>query len=140
MGNQIKDIKICTIAFSHSTCSMWQPCSSLLCSYRRSNGLRTLTKIPGSIIILTAATTILATRSSDEYTGVSYTTDFMWPQKKKTIGMRSSEWGGESDVKGDYWFILKSVSSWLLSVSQSGSYVSWCLLLGWMGTITHLIL
>ncbi|GBN90104.1 hypothetical protein AVEN_15470-1 [Araneus ventricosus] len=38
---------------------------------------------------------IFATRSSAESTGVSYTKDFMCPQKKKSSGLRSGERGGK---------------------------------------------
>ncbi|GBN69284.1 hypothetical protein AVEN_196920-1 [Araneus ventricosus] len=48
------------------------------------------------VLILSAATTILVTRSSAESTGVSYTKDFMCPQKKKSSGLRSGEQGSQA--------------------------------------------
>ncbi|GBM05244.1 hypothetical protein AVEN_181628-1 [Araneus ventricosus] len=50
---------------------------------------------PGGVLILSAVTTILATRSSAETTGVSYTKDFMCLQKKKSSGLWSGERGGQ---------------------------------------------
>ncbi|GFT30396.1 hypothetical protein TNCV_2376901 [Trichonephila clavipes] len=42
------------------------------------------------------ATTIRSVRSSTAATGVSYTSDFRWPQKKKSKGLRSGEHAGTS--------------------------------------------
>ncbi|GBM74005.1 hypothetical protein AVEN_4999-1 [Araneus ventricosus] len=81
---------------THSKCSKWPPRVSLHISHRRRNDWRTLSKIPGGVFILSAATTILATRSSAESTGISYTKDFMCPQKKKTSGLTSGERGGQA--------------------------------------------
>ncbi|GBN76122.1 hypothetical protein AVEN_188860-1 [Araneus ventricosus] len=73
-----------------------RPRVSLHTPHRRRNDWRTLSKIPGVVFILSAATTILTTRSSAESTGVSYAKDFMCPQKKKSSGLRSGERGGQA--------------------------------------------
>ncbi|GBN05964.1 hypothetical protein AVEN_215377-1 [Araneus ventricosus] len=54
------------------------------CTVQRRNVWGTLSKIPGVVLIL--STTILATSSSAESTGVSYTEDFMCPRKKSPVG------------------------------------------------------
>lgn len=82
------DTKSCTIWFTdhrktHSKCSKWLPRVSLLRSHRRRKDWRILLKIHGGVLILSAITSILATRSSAEFTGVSYTKDFKSVQKKK---------------------------------------------------------
>ncbi|GFT82534.1 hypothetical protein TNCV_1633411 [Trichonephila clavipes] len=38
---------------------------------------------------------ICVVRSSPEAIRVSYTSDFRWPQKKKSKGLRSGKWGGQ---------------------------------------------
>ncbi|GBL97528.1 hypothetical protein AVEN_162982-1 [Araneus ventricosus] len=101
LGKLMNVTKSCIISFidqrkTHSKCSKWRPRVSLHSSHRRGNDWRTLSKIPGGVLILSAATTILATRSSAKSTGVSYTKDSMFPQKKKSSGLRSGEQGNRA--------------------------------------------
>ncbi|GBM75443.1 hypothetical protein AVEN_182315-1 [Araneus ventricosus] len=97
----MNDTKSCIISFidqrkTHRKCSKWRPRVSLHSSHRQRNDWRTLSKIAGFVLILSAATTILAMRSSAESTGISYTKNFMCPQKKKSFGLRSGERGGQA--------------------------------------------
>ncbi|GBN11274.1 hypothetical protein AVEN_31172-1 [Araneus ventricosus] len=65
-------------------------------SHRRRNIWRTLSKIQGVVLILSASTTILATRASAESAGISYNKDFMCLQKKKSSGLGFGERGGQA--------------------------------------------
>ncbi|GFU14230.1 hypothetical protein TNCV_3579071 [Trichonephila clavipes] len=47
------------------------------------------------LVVLAKATTIHGLRSSTVSTSVSYTSDFRWPQKKKSKELRSGELGGK---------------------------------------------
>ncbi|GBO42425.1 hypothetical protein AVEN_209823-1 [Araneus ventricosus] len=101
LGKRMNDTKSCIVCLinqrkTHSKCSKKRPHVSLHSSHWRRNDWCTLSKISGTVLILSAVTTILATRSSTESTGVSHIKDFMCPQKKKSSGLRSGERGGQA--------------------------------------------
>ena len=63
-------------------------------SHWRMSDWRTLSKVPGVAEILSAATMILATRSSVLYTGDWYIKDFICLQKEESSGLRFGERAG----------------------------------------------
>ena len=80
----------------HRNCSNVWPLACMRAVHRRTIDCRIHSKIPGMSAMVPAATVILVTRSSSVSTTVSYSSCFMWPERKKSRHVRSGDLGGQT--------------------------------------------